>query len=391
MKTTSLRALTFLLGISICGSGTAQQSAQLDVERQKQAATALKHRWEEEMAAREGNRIIGIRKVFSEGKPYVKIKLRSNAIFPVRNSSYVLHIGCHSFSLSNVSLDGPESNDDFMRTMTSLLTPAEYQQIHTGDRVYIDETFFGLLDKPRISLPAVDNCDCSAQTERSTSAFTLPKPDFSLEVSGEQRLLVSGKADYSVTVRPMGGYKGTVALSMIAIAPEGFAPEGITGSFEPAQITGSGKSILHISSSEKWLQPHKFYLSIWGNDKGARITQFTGTQLTIYTGRPDFSIRTTEGHLSVRRGGEAGSAVIIQSINGFQAILPLRVSGLRQGIKASVAPNRTLVLEDSGDAYLRVAVGDNVPPGDYELTITGIAQTGHGPLKRDTRVGLTVQ
>ncbi|HTD23285.1 MAG TPA: hypothetical protein VK738_11565 [Terriglobales bacterium] len=386
MKTT---CLIFLMSISLCRTGIAQRPAP-PIERHKESATALRHRWEEEMAVHWGDRILGIRKVLIEGKPYVEIKLRSNGIFEVRNSPYVLHIGCHSFSLGNVSLGGAESDDDFLHTMTSLLTPAEYQQINSGDRVYIDGMFFGVLHKRRISLPASESRDCPTQTGTMTVARGLQKPDFSLQVSGEQKLLVSGKADYSVTVTPMGRYKGTVALSMVAIAPEGFVPEGITGSFEPPQITGSGKSTLHIWSREKWLQPHKFYLSIEGKDKNTRIDHITGTLLTIYTGPPDFSITTTEGRLSVLRGSEASSAVTIKSINGFQAILPLSVSGLPQGIKASVVPDRALVLEDSGDSYLTVVVGDKVPPGDYELTITGVAQTRHGPLKRDTQVGLTV-
>jgi hypothetical protein len=68
-------------------------------------------------------------------------------------------------------------------------------------------------------------------------------PDFSLSASpGSQTVSAGGATSYTVTVGALNGFTGTVALS------NGSLPAGVSASFNPASLTGSGSSTLTVST-----------------------------------------------------------------------------------------------------------------------------------------------
>ncbi|HLQ50562.1 MAG TPA: hypothetical protein VK129_03635, partial [Terriglobales bacterium] len=71
-----------------------------------------------------------------------------------------------------------------------------------------------------------------------------PPPDFSLTASPSSQTVTAGSGtSYTVTVGALNGFSGSVALST------GSLPAGVTASFNPASVTGSGTSTLNVSTS----------------------------------------------------------------------------------------------------------------------------------------------
>lgn len=73
---------------------------------------------------------------------------------------------------------------------------------------------------------------------------TPPPPDFSLSASpSSQTVTVGSRTSYTVSVGALNGFSGSVSLS------NGSLPTGVTASFNPTSITGSGNSTLSVSTS----------------------------------------------------------------------------------------------------------------------------------------------
>ena len=69
-------------------------------------------------------------------------------------------------------------------------------------------------------------------------------PDFTLSATPASQTLTAGNgASYTVTTFSLNGFSGSVALSLSG------APSGVTASFNPTSVTGSGNSTLTISSA----------------------------------------------------------------------------------------------------------------------------------------------
>ncbi len=70
------------------------------------------------------------------------------------------------------------------------------------------------------------------------------QPDFSLSVSPSAQSVVQGSnTSYTVNVTALGGFSGTVGLSVSGL------PAGATASFNPTSITGTGSSTLTVTTA----------------------------------------------------------------------------------------------------------------------------------------------
>jgi hypothetical protein len=78
----------------------------------------------------------------------------------------------------------------------------------------------------------------------SLVVYGLLAPDFSLLASPASQAVVPGNAvNYNVAVSDVGGFSGTVNLSVSGL------PTGASGNFNPTSVTGSGSSTLAVSTS----------------------------------------------------------------------------------------------------------------------------------------------
>jgi hypothetical protein len=100
-------------------------------------------------------------------------------------------------------------------------------------------------------------------------------PDFSVAVSPvSQTVTVSQSTSYTVDVSAINGFSGGVALST------GSLPAGVTASFNPASVTGSGTSTLTLSTSAS-TPVGSFSISISGTS-GATTHSTTASLTTVH-------------------------------------------------------------------------------------------------------------
>jgi kumamolisin len=97
---------------------------------------------------------------------------------------------------------------------------------------------------------------------------------FTVAVSPTSGYLYRGQSGYAVvSVTPSGGFSSAVALSATGI------PSGVTGSFSPSSITGSGSSDFTLTVSRS--APTGTYpIVIKGT--GGGVTETTTLTLTVY-------------------------------------------------------------------------------------------------------------
>src|ERR1044071_2781211 len=115
-------------------------------------------------------------------------------------------------------------------------------------------------------------------------------PDFKLAATPASQSVNQGStATYTVTQTALGGYSGTVTLSVSGL------PTGATSTFTPASLTGSGTSSLAISTSAT-TTTGSYTLTITGTDGVLTHT----ASVTLVVTAPDFSLIATrsEEHTS---------------------------------------------------------------------------------------------
>lgn len=95
----------------------------------------------------------------------------------------------------------------------------------------------------------------------------------------------------------------------------------------------------------------------------------------------DFSLALGQSSVMLADNGNNAVPISINPVGGFSGVVSVSVSGAPQGVTAGVSPNP---VTSSGN--LQLAVGSNVPPGTYTLTLTGVS----GSLSHTTTLTLTV-
>ncbi len=96
-------------------------------------------------------------------------------------------------------------------------------------------------------------------------------PDFSLSASpSSQTVTAGGGTSYTVTVGSLNGFTGSVALSTSGL------PAGVSASFNPASVAGSGTSTLNVSTSASAASG-----SITINGTSGTLSHSTSVQLTV--------------------------------------------------------------------------------------------------------------
>jgi hypothetical protein len=110
-----------------------------------------------------------------------------------------------------------------------------------------------------------------------TLVVTAPPPaDFMLSATPSSQTVTQGNSTtYTVSVSPVNGYAGTVALSASGL------PAGATANFNPPSISGgSGTSTLTITTAST-TPANSYPLTITGNDSNAGLTHTAGVILVV--------------------------------------------------------------------------------------------------------------
>jgi hypothetical protein len=126
-----------------------------------------------------------------------------------------------------------------------------------------------------LNIVATDGTGSPVQSTTVTLNVNAPAPtDFSISASPSNRVIKRGDSGaYSVTVTPTNGFNEAVAFSVSGV------PAGISASFSPGSVPGSGSSTLTIATSNPSSPKGTFTLTITGTS--ASKTRSTTVTLKV--------------------------------------------------------------------------------------------------------------
>jgi len=183
--------------------------------------------------------------------------------------------------------------------------------------------------------------------------------DFALSASpASQSAVQGGAAAYTASVSAQGGFNSAVGLSVSGL------PEGANGSFSPASISGSGASVLTVTTSPE-TPPGAYTLTVTGIS--GSLVHSSSVQLVV-TQSPDFNLSASPASQSVLRGSHVAYTASVSALNGFAGTVGLSIAGLPAGASATFSPTS---ISHSGSSALTVTTRTTTPYGSYTLTITG--------------------
>jgi Pro-kumamolisin, activation domain/FG-GAP-like repeat/Bacterial Ig-like domain (group 3)/FG-GAP repeat len=190
---------------------------------------------------------------------------------------------------------------------------------------------------------------------RATTNITVAihAPSFLLSASpGSLQMNQDGSATSTITVAPQYGFTGNVSLSLSGL------PSGVSASFSPTSTTGASTLTLTASNTA---------------NVGASTLTITGTSgnltatatLSVSIHGPSFTL-STPGLLNLGQGKSGTASFSVAPQYGFNGNVNFAVSGLPQGVTASVSPNPTMTM-----TTLTLTASSTASVGTSTLTIIG--------------------
>jgi hypothetical protein len=202
------------------------------------------------------------------------------------------------------------------------------------------------------------------------------QPDFSISAAPQSvTLQAGGSAGSAVTITASGGFKSGVSLAASGL------PSGVTASFSPASVTGSGNSKLTFTASAA--APSSNSQIVVTGTAGALSHTVTVNLIVIAAAASDFSVAVAPASLNVLAGTAGKAIVSVGASNGFSGDVALLVSGAPNGVSASFG---SATVHGSGSSDLTVSASSSAAPGNYTLTVNGSS----GSLSHDTTLAVTV-
>lgn len=193
------------------------------------------------------------------------------------------------------------------------------------------------------------------------------QPGFSLSASPGSVSVVAGNSGSStITSTVTGGFDSAVTLSASG------QPSGVTVTFNPTSITGSGSSAMTIAVAST-VAAGTYPITVTGTSGSTKET--TSVSLTVTTagsGNFTISVSPSSGYLYQ---GQSGYAVVTTSVSGgFDASIALSATGVPSGVTYSFSP-ASISAPGSGTSDFNLTVSRSARIGTYTITIKG---TGGG-------------
>ena len=202
-----------------------------------------------------------------------------------------------------------------------------------------------------------------------------PPPDFTLSATpASQSVVVGGTASYTVSVTPLNGFTGTVALSASVSC-------GATATLNPASLSGSGTSTLTITTVATTPLGSCAIAIVGASGALSHPANVTLTVNSVPSG--DFSLSASPGSQTVNAGDSASYTISSTALNGFTGTVSLTASGPGGDVFVDLFPAS---ISGNGAATLSVSTDSNTSAGTYFISITGTS----GSLSHSTSVRLTV-
>ncbi len=201
---------------------------------------------------------------------------------------------------------------------------------------------------------------------------TSTSPGFS--VSATATTVMQGTSvGSSVTIAAFNGFDSAVTLTVSGL------PAGVTASFSPTSVTGSGGSTLTFTATTT-------------ATVGAATVTVTGTSgstvetakvtLTV-TARPEFTITVSPTTLSLPPNTNPTVTLTVTYVGNLTGSVSLSASGLPSGVQANFSPSS---LNASGTVTVNFTSQASTPAGTYSVLLTGT----DGSLVNSATLALTI-
>ncbi|MEO8367681.1 MAG: hypothetical protein ABI806_00575, partial [Candidatus Solibacter sp.] len=159
----------------------------------------------------------------------------------------------------------------------------------------------------------------------------------------------------------------------------GGLPAGVSAGLNPGTVTGSGTSLLTLTTSGA-VATGSYPLTVTAT--GGSLGHTSSITLVV-TPAPDFTIGATPSNRTVVAGGSTGYTITIAGQNGFTGSTGFSVSGLPAGVSSGFSPAS---VNGSGTSTLTLSTTGAAPAGSYPLTITATS----GALSHTANITLIV-
>jgi len=190
-------------------------------------------------------------------------------------------------------------------------------------------------------------------------ATTSSTPTFSLSATSVS-ILQGSSGSSTVTSTVSDGFDSAVALSVSGL------PTGVTGTFSPTSITGSGSSTLSLTVAST-TAAGSYTITVTGTSTSlTKTTTFTLTVTAPVTGGYSLSVSPTSGSLD--RGQSGYAVVTVTATGGFDSAVALSATGIPSGVTGSFSPTS---VTGSGTSDFTLTVSRTAPTGTHVITITG--------------------
>lgn len=195
-------------------------------------------------------------------------------------------------------------------------------------------------------------------------------PDFSISASPSSLTIIQGDSGNStINITSLNGFNSVVSLSISGL------PNGATASFDPISVTppsdGFATSTLTINVSAS-VASDTYPLTVTATSE--TLSHNVAISLTV-TAAPDFSISASPASVTIALEGSANSTITVTSMNGFNEIIDLSVSGVPTGVTTTLsASSITPPANGETTSILTINVGASTIAGTYTLTITGTSE-----------------
>jgi subtilase family serine protease len=187
-------------------------------------------------------------------------------------------------------------------------------------------------------------------------------PSFNLSASPTSLSVAAGSSGAStVTSTVSNGFDSAVTLSASGM------PSGVTVSFSPSSITGTGSSAATFTVAAT-AAAGTYSITITGTSGSTTSTATVSlTVTTTQQGAFSVSVSPTSGSLN---RGQSGYAVVTTSVSGdFNSAITFTSSGQPSGVTVSFSP-ASIAAPGSGSAHMNISVARSAKTGTYPITIT---------------------
>ncbi|MBC8088764.1 MAG: hypothetical protein H7Z40_15980 [Phycisphaerae bacterium] len=190
-----------------------------------------------------------------------------------------------------------------------------------------------------------------------------PQPGLTLALNPVTTSVAAGSSvQNTLTIARIGAFTGDVTFAAANL------PAGMTVTFAPATVTGTATTTVATITAAATVVPSFYTINLQANAVGSLLSATVPLNITV-NAAPSFRVSVSNSATPISAGTSGTQRANIIRGGGFTGPVNLSVSGLPDGISASVTPSTV-----TGDtATINLNIGATLPAGTYTGTLNGTA------------------